>query len=290
MTALVRVFKVDVQAITRSSRVIENKVQRKKGKETGETGEDRKLLQELMTVSAVSGLAGVRRDVWADKRNNVVYASARMNRAEGAARYTALIQENEALIRSLQEAAEKASGSFTAYADLGFAAGIAELTDNFYNILGVLNPDAANQGPAYGNANRIRSSLREQTALIVIRAAVTGDVDSRIAKAFASVFSKQGFRTAAAAGSSPADRPYTLKADFKTEDAPFDDTQYYYTRFILTASLMDKEGNELLSFSANDREGHRSQNESKQRAIRSAETVITESGFAKEFDAYLDSL
>jgi hypothetical protein len=126
--------------------------------------------------------------------------------------------------------------------------------------------------------------MREQAALIVIRVEVSGDVDSRISKAFASVFSKRGFRTAV------TDKSYTLKADFKLEDVPFDGGKYQYTRFILTAALTGQNGAELLSWSENDREGHTIQREARQQAILQAETVITESGFAKEFDAYLDSL
>jgi hypothetical protein len=127
-----------------------------------------------------------------------------MNRAEGAARYTAMIEENEALISTLKESAQKASGTFAAYENLSFAASVAELTDNFYTIRGVLQPEAASQRPGYGSAEAIRALMREQPTLIVVQVEVTGDVNSRIAKAFASVFSKRGFRTSAAAG---ADKP-----------------------------------------------------------------------------------
>jgi hypothetical protein len=247
----------------------------------------RNLSNEITAVSEVSGLIGVQRDVWTDGRGGLVYASARMNRAEGATRYKALIQENEKLIETLKASAKRASGTFTAYENLTFAASAAELTDNFYTILGVLNPGAANQRPAYGNAEAIRSSLREEAALIVVQVEVSGDVDSRLSKAFASVFSKRGFRTSGAAS---AERPYTLKADFKTEDAPNNDTRYKYVRFVLTAVLMGKDGAELLSFSETGREGHAIPGEAQQRVIRSTETVITEGGFAEEFDAYLDSL
>ncbi|GHT72523.1 hypothetical protein FACS1894110_26890 [Spirochaetia bacterium] len=59
---------------------------------------------------------------------------------------------------------------------------------------------------------------------------------------------------------------------------------------MLTGSLTDKDGTALLSFSETGREGHITQSDARQRAIRSAETLITEGGFAKEFNAYLDSL
>ncbi|GHV07943.1 hypothetical protein FACS189485_18880 [Spirochaetia bacterium] len=51
-----------------------------------------------------------------------------------------------------------------------------------------------------------------------------------------------------------------------------------------------KDGAELLSFSETGREGHITQSDARQRAIRSAEIMITEDSFAREFAAYLDSL
>jgi hypothetical protein len=130
--------------------------------------------------------------------------------------------------------------------------------------------------------------MRDEVALIVIQVTVSGDVDSRISNAFSSVFSRRGFRTSAAPGTVSGN--YTLAADFKMEDVPVTGSKYLYTRFVLTAALRGKDGAALLSFSETNREGHATQNEARQRAIRSAETVITEGGFAGEFDTYLDSL
>jgi hypothetical protein len=291
LNALAQTFRLDVQGITRANQELVSKVQRNSGKETSESTQISNLEMEVTTVSEVSGLIGVQKDFWTDSRSGLIYAGARMNRTEGAARYRALIQENEKLIETLKASAEKASGTFAAYEDLRLAATIAELTDNFYTILGVLQPGTVNQRPAYGNAEAIRSSLRDEAALIIIRVTVSGDdVDSRISKAFASVFSKRGFRTTAASGTASANKPYTLLADFKMEDVPVIDSRYQYTRFVLTAALMGKDGVALLSFSETSREGHATQNEARQRAIRSVETVITEGGFAGEFDAYLNSL
>jgi hypothetical protein len=112
LNALAQVFKVDVQGISRSNQVLTNKVQRSGGKETSETLQIRSLSQEVTAVAEVSGLIGVQRDVWTGSLDGLVYASARMNRTEGAVRYRALIQENEALIGSLKEAADKTGGTF----------------------------------------------------------------------------------------------------------------------------------------------------------------------------------
>jgi bisphosphoglycerate-independent phosphoglycerate mutase (AlkP superfamily) len=74
------------------------------------------------------------------------------------------------------------------------------------------------------------------------------------------------------------------------EDAPQQNRDFVYARFVLNAVLTGKDGAEVLSFSANDRVGHTSQEEARQRAIRKAEEIITDTDFAKEFDAWFSSL
>jgi hypothetical protein len=54
--------------------------------------------------------------------------------------------------------------------------------------------------------------------------------------------------------------------------------------------VQDRSGKEVYSSSANGREGHISESEARQRALRTAEASIASEGFAKGFDAYLDSL
>ena len=67
---------------------------------------------------------------------------------------------------------------------------------------------------------------------------------------------------------------------------------------ILHASLTDAGGNEVFTWSAALREGHRTYTEAVQRTILAAERAISgapidgdgEDGFAAAFDAYLESL
>jgi hypothetical protein len=289
LNALAQTFKVDIQGVTKANQVLINKLEQSKGKEKSETLQLSNLSQETVAISQVSGLIGIERDIWTDSRDGVVYACVRMNRKESVARYTALIKENEALIETLKTTAANIPGTFEAYENLAFAAGIAELTDNFFIILSVLQPSSTNLYPAYGSVNAIRSLANEAVSLIVIDVTVSGDVDNRISKAFASVFSAKNFKTTVITNKS-LNNHYTLKADFKLEDVPFADSKFQYTRYLLTGSVMNQDGTEIGGLSETDREGHTIQREARERAILNVERVITEGTFAQKFDAYLDSL
>jgi hypothetical protein len=90
-----------------------------------------------------------------------------------------------------------------------------------------------------------------------------------------------------------AGSPYLLSADFSLEDVAVDNPQQKFVRYVLNCSLKNKAGVEILSHSENNREGHRTLPEARQRVIRVAENSICGTGtesFAAKFDSYLASL
>jgi hypothetical protein len=210
-----------------------------------------------------------------------------MEKSEAIRIYTQLIDDNLVLIEKLIAMGSTEKTTLNAVARYYCAADIADANSVFKNVLMVLG--VSHQGAEGDTSQDYRLSAESIIAQIPITITVKGDVDNRISKAFAQVFSKRGFKTGAATSTVSADRSYTLNADFKMEDVP-NDSKYQFTRFVLTAALKDRNGAELLPFSKTNREGHATQNEARQRAIRSAEMVISEGEFAEEFDAYLDSL
>ncbi|GHT60404.1 hypothetical protein FACS1894109_18010 [Spirochaetia bacterium] len=246
---------------------------------------------EIKLSSSMNQLIGAKiYDRWNErvKQNQRYYAIAVMEKSELIRIYTQLINDNLVLIEKFiaLDSAEKTT--INAVARYYCAADIADANAVFKNVLMVLG--VSHQGAGDGTGHDYRLSAEKIIAQIPIAITVKGDIDGRISKAFAQVFSKRGFKTSVAAGTASADRPYTLSADFKMEDAPVTDSQYQFTRFVLTAAFMGKDGAELLSFSETGREGHITQSDALQRAIRSAEIMITEDSFAREFAAYLDSL
>jgi hypothetical protein len=293
-SALARVFKVDVRGVTSA---MQNLSQTVVGGKTAVT-QDTAIKQQVDTSSNVSGLMGVTVDEWAAPGGDV-FVCARMNRRQGSATYSSIIKQNDKTIQTLIEDAEIKVGSFDAYQALNFAYGLATITDNYMNILSVLD-SAARQSIklSYGNAASVRRLSLDASNAIVINIDVTVTVVkelaglqildvNRIAKPFQEVFTKRKFKTTVNNASAA---PYTLAVDFTLDKVDLQGNPNQFTRYVIKAALMDEWGNEILNFQDNKRSGHTSLSEAAQRSMRDAEAAITGDGFAKAFDAYLASL
>jgi hypothetical protein len=208
-----------------------------------------------------------------------------MNRRECSARYSAMIRENEKVIGRLMEEAERNPRTFDAFQTLNLAYNFAVVTDNYHSLLTVLDPSTVSGRPSYGGAEAIKTLAQNAGRLIVISVSVNGDNNGRIEKAFTECLNSRGFRTSAAGGNQ-----YTLAASLELEDVDTVNPNFKFVRYVLNYSLKDRSGVELLSSSDNGREGHITVTEARQLAIRAAEQVITSSGFAVNFDAFLASL
>lgn len=285
MNALAQAVRVDVHSATAANMSMVSQIQKNGGKTLSQSAEFKSFAQELSVVSSVQGLMGVEKDFW-NAPNGEVYAMARMNRAQCAARYAALIGENERLIGLIKTRAAEQRGSFDAYAGLSFAEGLAEMTDNFIAIRSVLRPETTGTAPSYGNAGAVKALAQEAARSITVKVSVSGDVDKRLEKALAAVFSRRGFKTGSGG--------YTLRADYSVEDAPQATDRGVFARFVLTAALEDSGGRAVLEWSESDREGHASIQEARQKALRRAETLIAgtddEPGFAGAFGDWFASL
>jgi hypothetical protein len=295
MDALARAFKTDVASLTQSSQQFSQIVSGASGSRNIAFDESREFSQEVNVSTNVRGLIGVQVDVYRDG-NRAVYVNARMNRRECAARYSGMIRENAAIINTLLACAAARPGTFEAYAGLSFAHAVAQVTDNFQNILEVLDTSAANRRPAYGGANAIRVKMLECAALITIGVVVeTEQAADRtlLTRAAGSFFRDRGFRiieqTPAAAGApavSGGDYVLRINARFEALSQNVISCRYY-----LDAALTDKNGQSVFSFTEDDRKAHpNSLTEAHRLAVRAAETSIKEEKFAREFDSWLNSL
>jgi hypothetical protein len=285
LNSLARVFRTDVLGITDAYLEFAQVAAGSENKKIASFTENREFAQNVITTSHVTGLIGVQSDVWiAD--NGMAYANARMNRQECAMRYSAMIRENEKVIRLLKDEAARSPETFDAFEALNFAVTVALVTDNFQSLLEVLDPAATSHRPDYGNADAVRALAQNAARSIVITVQVAGDVNDRIAKAFTVVLGKKGFRTAGSGS-----HAYLLSAQFELENVVLGSNQpNKFVRYLLTAGVKGRDEKEVFSYSANSREGHVSEQEARQRALRTAETAIGSDGFAAKFDAYLVSL
>ncbi|GHT61208.1 hypothetical protein FACS1894109_19590 [Spirochaetia bacterium] len=286
MNALAQVFRTDVQGISSAYQDFAQAAASSGKKKIAAFSESRDFAQEVITRTNVTGLIGVQSDVWTTK-DGTAYANARMNRPESAARYTAIIRENERVIALLKEEATNAPGTFDAFESLSFAVTVATVTDYFQSLLEVLDPASTSRRPTYGNADAVKLLAQNAARSIVITVQVDGDSSGRIAKAFTSFLEEKGFRTNSTGANS-----YLLATAFELEDVVLVNNQgnNKFARYVLTVSITHNDGKEVFSFSENGREGHVTEIEARQRALRAAETAIGSESFAKGFNGYLESL
>jgi hypothetical protein len=285
VTRLSQVFRVDLVSVTDANRQFAETVSSVKGKKLLLTSQSNTIAQELISTSAVSGLIGLQVESWSNPKGRS-YANARMNRAECSARYSAMIRENEKVISGLQEEAERNPRTFEAFRMLNLAHSFALVTDNLHSLLTVLDTSAISKRPSYGNAEAVKSLAQNAGRSIIVTVRVNGDNSGRIEKAFTESLNSRGFKTSAV-----GDNSYVLAASFQIEDAVIvNPNNYKFARYILNYSLKDRGGAELFSSSDNGREGHLTDSEARQRAVRAAEQSIASNGFAVNFDAFLASL
>ena len=290
MNALARAFRTDVASITLASQQFSQIINNSAGSRNVNFDESRNFAQEVITGTNVKGLIGVQIDVY--RARDTVYVNARMNRRECSARYSAMIRENTAVINALLTSAAASPGTFEAYANLSFAYAVAQITDNFQNILEVLDISAVNRRPGYGGANAIRAAMFECAALITVGLAIETEQQSDrtlFTRAAGSFFRDRGFRVSEQ-GSLPNGSAgnYVLRANVSFEEL----RQSVITcRYYFDAALENRNGTAVFSFTENDRKAHMNiASEARRLAVRAVETSIKEGRFAQEFDAWLNSL
>jgi len=284
---LSQIFRVDLVSVTNANRQFAETISSVKGKNRLITSQSSDIAQELTSTSTVSGLIGLQVESWANPHGRS-YANARMNRKECSTRYSAMIRENEKVIEGFFEEAERNPRTFEAFQTLNLAYNFAVVTDNLYSLLTVLDPSAISTRPSYGNAGAVKSLAQNAGRSIIVTVKMSGDNSGRIEKAFTECFNSRGFRTNTGGVN---DNSYVLAGSFQLEDVILaNPNNYKYARYILTYSLKNKDGAELLSSSENGREGHLTESEARQRAIRAAEQSIVSTGFAVNFDAFFASL
>jgi hypothetical protein len=285
MNALARSFKTDVASLTQTSQRMNQIVNDAAGKKSVSFDQSQNFSQEVNTSTNVRGLIGVQIDVYRTP-DRTVYVNARMNRRESAARYSGMVRENTAIISQLLAFADSLPLCFEAYSALSFAASVAEVTDNFQNILEVLDANAAIRRPGYGGANAIKTSMREVAAAITI--GITVDTPSSadaalFRRAWGAFFTDRGFKI-----NEQGRGDYLLRASVRFEELA---QNVVSCRYYMDAALEDSGGLALFTCTEDDRKNHpRTVSEARRLAVRAVETSIKEGKFAGDFDAWLHGL
>jgi len=287
MNALARAFKTDVESLTKASQKFSQIVNDAAGKKNVSFDESKNFTQDINTSTNVRGLIGVQIDVFRAK-DNTVYVNARMNRRECGSRYSGMIKENAAIINRLlaDAAAILQQDSFDVYSRLSFAYSIAVVTDNFQNILEVLDPTAVNRKPGYGGANAIKTKMLECAARITIGVAVNTEQaadKTLLTRAAGSFFRDLGFKI-----NEQGTGTYVLRANARFEGIA---QNVNSCRYYLDAAMEDRSKTAVFTFTEDDRKAHpNSDSEARRLAVRAAEASLKEGKFAHEFNSWLNSL
>jgi hypothetical protein len=288
LNALARTFKTDIVSLTESNQRFSKIVNEAAGKKSVVFNDSKDFYNQVTTGSSVNALIGVEIGTFHQADGDTWYANARMNRRDCAARYAGMVRENEAVISGLLSRAEalESRRGFEAYAALHYAALIAQVTDNFQNILEVLDPSAVNRRPCYGGAAAIKTRMLALASGITIGISV--DAEDRqeahiIRGALGSYFTGLGFKV-----SERTTGGYTLAVHASFEAV--DTTRVKSCRWFLDAALETREGDTLFSYTGHDRAAHLIDKEARRLALRDMEKSIKEGDFAVSFDAWLGSL
>jgi hypothetical protein len=287
MNSLARAFKTDVVSLTETNQRFSQIVNDAAGKKNAAFNESTDFSSQVKTSSSVNALIGVETGTF-QAADGTWYANARMNRRECTGRYAGMVRENEAVITALlgHAAVLESRSGLEAYAALYYATSIAQVTDNFRNILEVLDPSAVNRRPGYGGAAAIKTRMLAVAGRITL--GLTLETEDRqeavtIRRALGAFFTGMGFKV-----NEQGTGDYTLSAHITFETV--DTTQTKTCRWFFDAALEARGGKALFSYTGQGRAAHLLDKEARRLALRDVEDSIKEGDFAKGFDAWLGSL
>lgn len=266
--ALVSVFGQQVKGETVTTSRYSEAV--KAGKVT--VSEDASVNQAVQTSFDLDTLVGAEiKDTW-DDRKGTVYAVAVMDKAKGAILYKGLIESNEATIAKLTTMDAKEKDTFDAYARYDLASVIGDSNTRFLNVLSVLSPGmaASLRGTAH-TGDEFRLECLRIAKNIPIGVDIADDRDGRVASAFAESITSAGFKTGTSSSR------YVLRGKLTLNPVELAANPNKFVRYVVDAKLTDTANETVLfPFGASGREGHATQSEAENRAVRAVETKIRE--------------
>jgi hypothetical protein len=204
--------------------------------------------------------------VWLDDKTKNYYAVAVMDMAKTAAVYGGLIDANQRQIEKLVTVPAADRNTIETVERFYLAGSIAKANEIFGTVLSLLG------GPKRSGELKTQMDYNEDAKAIIrqipVTVSVEGDSAGRIAGAFAQALKDSGFRT----GNRNA--RYKIEATVTVTPVVLQNVNKF-SRYVVDAQFLDTaNGTALFPFNINGREGHSTQEEADNRAIRAAETKI----------------
>lgn len=280
LTALVQIFGQQVRGETTVSSRYAEAVQ-----DGRIVLEDSSAIDRSITTSVAMGsvIGAEIKDVWNDASG--FYAVAVMDKTKATMTYRDLVDQNDSTIRRLVEIPAAERSTLDAFARYDLAAEIADTNGTFINLLSVINPAmAAAKRDSFRTGDQFRLETLRIAQEIPIGVVVTGDDSGRVQAAFASAITAAGFKTGS------VDSRYLLNVRYQVSPVELANQPNKFVRYVIDARLTDTVKNTtLLPYSVSGREGHTTQSEAEQRALRVAEAKVRDD-FARQFGLFLSTI
>jgi hypothetical protein len=241
--------------------------------------------EAIKTSSEMDSLIGAEiADVWQNSADRFWSAVAVLDKKKAAALYADLLRGNQRLITEVTAIPEGEKDSLEAFSRYQLAATVADTNKLYANLLHVLGGSPVGLNPAEvkgGGDYRLAAAKIARNIPVAVK--VEGDVQNRIANAFAVTLGKIGFK------SGGNDNRYVLNASVNITDANLPGNQFQFCRYNIDAYLTDlTNGSRLAPYNINGREGHTAMSEAKIRAIDNAAKKI-EADYEKVFDSFFST-
>jgi hypothetical protein len=250
-----------------------------------QVSENNSVRNAITTSAEMDTLVGAEiADVWFDNKTTH-YAAAVMEKQKTAVLYADLIRSNERIIESLTVMDAGQKNTLNGYSRYLLAAAIADADRIYANVLTYVGNTSGINPAEMKSGDEYRLGAAEIAGNIPIAVTISGDKAGRIGGAFSRALSGLGFR------SGGGNSRYVLSGTYVTENAEYPNQNYIYVRYNLEARLTDTldGGSVLLPYGAAGREGHLSQSEAEERAMREAEKKVSDE-FALSLQNYLSTL
>ncbi|MDR0474161.1 MAG: LPP20 family lipoprotein [Treponema sp.] len=233
--------------------------------------ENKSMEGAVVTSAEMDSLLGAEiPEVWFDGKN-IHYAVAVMDKPKVTTLYTDLFKSNERLLANLVNISAAEKNTIYGYSRYLLAATVADVNRVYANVLTILGGSTGTSPGQMKNGDEYRLQAVEIAKTIPITVNITGDSSNRVANAFAKALNQLGFL------SGGNNSRYALDGEYTVTSSLADPQGNIYVRYSLIANLRDNSGSTvLLPFSATGREGHITQKEAEERAMRVVDKKISD--------------
>lgn len=259
--ALARIIRQDIKSKTVTTDFASNT--------NGEIFSSSSLDEIIETDSMIKNLVGVKiQEYWVSK-TGLIHALVVLDRHDASNYYRKKIADNSAIVMEYLAQAEKSQGSFHSFFAITKAVALAEETNTYSDILFAVDPISfSTLTVPYGSIQELEKKAKDIASNISIGIIVKGDLNGRVAAAFAKAFTESGLLTT----NNPKEK-YVFETELALDSSHLG--KNIFVRYTINSAIKENDTGKIwFPYSANGREGHLTEIEAKNRAVKALEKHI----------------